>query len=231
MKIAFLSDVHANIDAFKAVLEEIDKDGIDQIYIAGDLVGYYYHPDEVIDICMSRDDINCIRGNHDQNFLNAINDEKLMSNLINKYGYAYALTKDKLNSKQVTWLKNLLPQLKIEINNVKITIAHGSIHAEDEYVYPSRSIDKLRNQLSESEFTVLGHTHHPFLWNYNNKWLINPGSVGQPRDQSALSSFIYLDLENKILLPRKAKFSTETIKKEIKKYDPNNKYLNSVLTR
>jgi putative phosphoesterase len=231
MKIAFLSDIHANIEAFNAVLKVIDRDGIDAIYIAGDLVGYYYHPDKVIDICMSRNDIHCIRGNHDRNFLDSLNDDGLMSNLISKYGYAYALTKEKLNNKQVSWLKNLPTQLKIEINQVTITIAHGSINSEDEYVYPSRSINDLTNQLSESDFTVLGHTHHPFLWQKDNRWLINPGSVGQPRDQSSLSSFIYLDLDNKMLLPRKVEFSIKQLKKEITKYDPNNKYLNNILTR
>ena len=54
MKIAFLSDIHANIEAFKNVLSSIDKENVEAIYIAGDLVGYYYHPDQVIDICMSR---------------------------------------------------------------------------------------------------------------------------------------------------------------------------------
>jgi putative phosphoesterase len=231
MKIAFLSDIHANIEAFNSVLSAIDKEGVDAIYIAGDLVGYYYHPDKVIDICMSRSDIYCIRGNHDRNFLDALNNENLMSNLVKKYGFAYALTKKKLNKKQISWLKNLPTQLKIEINQITITIAHGSIRSEDEYVYPNKSIDSLNNQLSDSDFTVLGHTHHPFLWSHKNKWLVNPGSVGQPRDQSGLSSFMYLDLENKTVLPQKIKFPIEKLEKEIEKYDPNNKYLKNILIR
>lgn len=231
MKIAFLSDIHANIEAFNSVLSAIDKTGVDAIYIAGDLVGYYYHPDKVIDICMSRSDIYCIRGNHDRNFLDALNNENLMSNLVKKYGFAYALTKKKLSKKQILWLKNLPTQLKIEINQITITIAHGSIRSEDEYVYPNKSIDYLNNQLSDSDFTVLGHTHHPFLWNHKNKWLVNPGSVGQPRDQSGLSSFMYLDLENKTVLPQKIKFPIEKLEKEIEKYDPNNKYLKNILIR
>jgi putative phosphoesterase len=231
MKIAFLSDIHANIEAFKAVLEVIDREDIDSIYIAGDLVGYYYHPDKVIDICMSRDDIHCIRGNHDRNFLAGLNDESLMSSLISKYGSSYALTKEKLSNHQVSWLKKLPTQLRFEIEKITITIAHGSIHSEDEYVYPSESVDNLASQLSKSEFTVLGHTHHPFLWCNNNRWLINPGSVGQPRDQSAESSFIYLDLNSKTLLPRKVKFPIEKLVKEIENYDPNHIYLKTVLRR
>ena len=136
-----------------------------------------------------------------------------MSILIKKYGFAYALTKEKLNEKQISWLKSLPTQRKFEINKISITVAHGSIRSEDEYVYPNKSVEYLKRQLSDSEFTILGHTHHPFLWNYKNKWLVNPGSVGQPRDQGGLSSFIYLDLENKTILPRKNKIFNQTIRK------------------
>lgn len=231
MKIAFLSDIHANIEAFNAVLKVIERENIDAIYIAGDLVGYYYHPDKVIDICMSRDDIHCIRGNHDSNFIAALNDENLMSSLISKYGSSYALTKEKLTNHHVSWLKKLPTKLTFEIEKVNVTIAHASIHSEDEYVYPSESVDDLSHQLSKSEFTVLGHTHHPFMWFNNNRCLLNPGSVGQPRDQSAVSSFTYLDLNNKTLLPRKIKFPIENLIKEIEKYDPNLTYLKTVLIR
>ena len=231
MKIAFLSDIHGNIEAFNTVLDVLEKDKVDSIYITGDFVGYYYHPDKVIDICMLRDDIHCIRGNHDRNFLESINDQCLMSKYVNKYGYAYALTKDKLHAQQISWLKNLPTQLNTEVNQIKITLAHGSIHSEDDYVYPTESVENLKHHLSNSEYTILGHTHHQFLWHYNNKWLVNPGSIGQPRDQASFSSFFYLDTINKTLIPRKVQFSVQNLIKEIEKYDPKNEYLKSVLMR
>lgn len=231
MKVAFLSDIHANIEAFETVLEITDRENIDKIFIAGDLVGYYYYPDKVIEICMSRDNIYCIKGNHDQNFLDGLKNNKLMSNFVKKYGYSYLLTKEKLNNDQVLWLEKLPTQLDVEINNVTITIAHGSIYSINEYVYPNELNKTLSNHLSRSNFTVLGHTHYPFLWCKGDKWLVNPGSVGQPRDQSAISSFIYLDTKNKVLTPKRAKFSIENLERDITKYEPNNKYLKNVLTR
>ena len=230
MKIAFLSDIHANIDAFETVLKAIDKDSIDVIYIAGDLIGYYYHPDKVIDICMSRDDIHCIRGNHDKNFLDALKDESLMTKMIKKYGSSYQITKEKLSDNQVLWLESLPAKLELMIDQVSITIAHGSIHSEDKYVYPNEISFDLLKELSNSDYTVLGHTHHPFIWCNENKWLVNPGSVGQPRDKSALSSFLYLDLKNKTLLPRKVQFPLEKLLQEIQKNDPDNKYLKNVFS-
>ena len=231
MRIAFLSDIHANIDAFRAVLDIIDRESIDKIYIAGDLIGYYYHPDKVIDICMARDDIHCIKGNHDQNFLKALSDKDFMTKMIKKYGSSYRIAKEKLSDKQINWLENLPSKLKFTIKKVSITIAHGSIHSEDEYVYPSKTNAELLNQLSDSEYTVLGHTHYPFFWCKENKWLINPGSVGQPRDQGALSSFFYLDLKNKTLQPRKSQFPLKKLIKEIIKNDPNKNYLKNVFIR
>ena len=231
LKIALLSDIHANIDAFELVLRAIDTDGIDAIFIAGDLVGYYYHPDQVINICMSRDDIYCIRGNHDRNFLNALNDKKLMANFIAKYGSSYRITQEKLSDKQVTWLGNLPEKLEFELDQKTLSIAHGSIHSEDEYVYPSQTNLDLIQHLSDSKYTILGHTHHPFAWCNEDRWLINPGSVGQPRDQSAVSSYFYLDLKNDVLMPKRVQFPIKKLLTEIGEHDPNNEYLRRVLTR
>ena len=231
MKIAFLSDIHSNIEAFDAVLKIIEQKNIDRIYIAGDLVGYYYYANEVIDLCMNRKDIFCIRGNHERNFLSALSDKSIMEKFTKKYGSSYLRSKEQLSPSQITWLKDLPTKLTTELDNVTLTIAHGSIHDEDEYVYPDASIETLIDQLSSSDVTVLGHTHHSFVWSYNNKFLINPGSVGQPRDQSSLASFIVLDTLNMSIVPYKINFSCERLKNDILKFDPSYRYLTRVLER
>lgn len=231
MKIAFLSDIHSNIEAFDAVLKIIEQKNIDRIYIAGDLVGYYYYADEVIDLCMNRKDIFCIRGNHERNFLSALSDRSIMEKFTKKYGSSYLRSKEQLSTSQITWLKNLPTKLTAKLDNVTLTIAHGSIHDEDEYVYPDASIETLINQLSSSDVTVLGHTHHPFVWSYKNKYLINPGSVGQPRDQSSQASFFVLNTLNMSIVPFKVNFSCERLKNDISKFDPSYSYLTRVLER
>tara|TARA_B100000963_G_scaffold361905_1_gene400719 strand:- start:2649 stop:3347 length:699 start_codon:yes stop_codon:yes gene_type:complete len=231
MKIAFLSDIHSNIEAFDAVLKIIEQKNIDRIYIAGDLVGYYYYADEVIDLCMNRKDIFCIRGNHERNFLSALSDSSIMEKFTKKYGSSYLRSKEQLSTSQITWLKNLPTKLTAKLDNVTLTIAHGSIHDEDEYVYPDASIETLINQLSSSDVTVLGHTHHSFVWSYKNKYLINPGSVGQPRDQSSQASFFVLNTSNMSIVPFKVNFSCERLKNDISKFDPSYSYLTRVLER
>ena len=65
MKVAVISDVHANIYALRSVLHDLDKEGVENILVAGDLIGYYYWPSEVVKILMEDSRVHCIRGNHE----------------------------------------------------------------------------------------------------------------------------------------------------------------------
>ena len=88
-QIAFVSDIHSNRYAFKTVLRFLETKNVDQIYIAGDLLGYYYNAADVVDLCMTRKDIFCIRGNHDRNFLAALSDDAVMERFTVKYGSSF----------------------------------------------------------------------------------------------------------------------------------------------
>lgn len=231
MKIAFISDIHSNIEAFQAVLKFLETKKINQIYIAGDIIGYYYYAAEVINLCMSSENIFCIRGNHDRNFLDAIYSEPLMEKLTSKYGSGYKKTKDQLSPSQINWLRTLPNKLTITVSDITLTVAHGSVDNEDTYIYPDASSEVLSEQILDSDITVLGHTHHSFIWCKDNKYLLNPGSVGQPRDQSSLASILVLDTFNRVVIPYKVKFSFKRLKKDILKFDPDNKYLLKVLER
>lgn len=231
MKLGFVSDIHSNIDAFIAVLRFLETKNVDQIYIAGDLLGYYYNAADVVDLCMTRKDIFCIRGNHDRNFLTALSDEAVMESFTVKYGSSFKRAQDELTRTQVDWIRNLPSRLNIEICGLRIIVAHGSVDNEDKYIYPDASSEIFMQQVLHSDITVLGHTHHSFIWCNNNRYLINPGSVGQPRDQSSLASAVVFDTSNKAIVTYKVKFNTEKLKREITKFDCSNEYLVSVLER
>ena len=231
MKLGFVSDIHSNIDAFIAVLRFLETKNVDRIYIAGDLLGYYYHAADVVDLCMRREDIFCIRGNHDRNFLAALSDDGIMDRFTEKYGFSFKKAQDELTRTQVNWIRNLPSKLNVKISGIRIIVAHGSIENKNQYIYPDSHYELFMQQVLYSDITVLGHTHHSFIWCKNNKYLINPGSVGQPRDQSSLSSAVVLDTSNNAIVPYKIKFNTEKLKQEIAKFDPDKKYLVSVLER
>mgnify|MGYP003661192313 FL=1 len=65
MKVAVISDLHANIHALRVVLEDLDKENVSAILVAGDLIGYYYWPAEVVNLLMADERFICIRGNHE----------------------------------------------------------------------------------------------------------------------------------------------------------------------
>ena len=66
MKIAFISDIHSNIFALNSVYEDLNTEKVERIFIAGDLIGYYYWPKDVIDLIRSDDRFLCIAGNHEK---------------------------------------------------------------------------------------------------------------------------------------------------------------------
>jgi len=212
-------------------LSFLETKKINQIYVAGDLLGYYYNSAEVIDLCMSRENIFCIRGNHDRNFLSAISDDTVMERLTTRYGSSFKKAQDELSTTKINWLRTLPSKLNIRLSDITVTVAHGSVDNEDTYIYPDASPEIFASQVLHSDITVLGHTHHPFIWCKDNKYLVNPGSVGQPRDQSSLASVLVLDTFNRAIVPYKVKFNTDRLKNDILKFDPENVYLFKVLER
>ena len=96
MKVALLSDIHANHKALEIVLEDLNKEEVDLIIVAGDIVGYYYWPHKVIDLIMSDARFHCIQGNHDRMLEKALYDKKFLIKYRRKYGTAYDICKEKL---------------------------------------------------------------------------------------------------------------------------------------
>ena len=231
MKIAILSDIHANIFAFEAVLKIINDEKVEKIIVAGDLIGYYYWPHEIIKICMDDDRFFCIKGNHEENLKKILKDKSKLNFYQKKYGSSYKFCLKLLTSNQIEWLINLPKKLSLKIKNTTFYISHGSINTIDKYIYPTSSKTILKKNFSSSKFTILGHTHYPFVCNFKNKFLINPGSVGQPRDIGNLASFFIIDLDSNVIIPKRISFSTKKIIEYVNTYDYNIPYLKNILKR
>jgi putative phosphoesterase len=231
MKIAILADIHANIYAFEAVLEDIQKEGVDKIIVAGDLVGYYYWPSEVVNICMKDSRFICIRGNHEDNLKLAFSEPTKLDSLTKKYGSSYRICLEELSADEVNWLLNLPQFLDFKIGNTSFYATHGSLEETTEYIYPDADFKKLKENFSTSNYTILAHTHYPFLHSWNNKWLVNPGSVGQPRDFGNIASYFIVNLETNVIVPRRIAFPTKVIARYVDIYDKDVKYLKNILKR
>ncbi|QLH75382.1 MAG: metallophosphoesterase family protein [Methanomassiliicoccales archaeon] len=187
MRIAFISDVHANVVALRAVIEEIDRLGIGTIVNAGDVVGYYPFPNETIELLSERKVIS-IKGNHDRSVLNA---SVGRMNFMASIGVRW--TSEHLDIGSVRYLHCLKNGLDVPLGTVRASIHHGSPFDEDEYVYENDVSDELLEACPGSSLLVLGHTHVPYIVKVGRGFVVNPGSVGQPRDGDPRASFMVYD--------------------------------------
>ena len=210
MRIAVLSDIHANMTALQRVLEEIDALQPDALWCLGDTVGYGPHPQACVDVIRRRADV-CLAGNHDLAVTGQIDLDHF-----NPIAREAALWHQKhLDAESLQWLASLPSKTVV----AGITLAHGSPrHPVWEYVGDANTAAE-NYYAFETPLCLIGHSHQARAWqmtmknahvhvewvmeppgvvltlSLNDKWLLNPGSVGQPRDHDSRASFAVLDTE------------------------------------
>ena len=183
MIIAFISDIHGNYEALKAVLSELDKLGIKHVYCAGDIVGYYSQINECCNELRVRE-IPSVMGNHDWYLAGGgfCSRSKSVNDCLSYQ--RGVITKENLD-----WLKSLPVQMQIG----KVRMVHGGwTDPIDEYLKPS--LDYFEKV--DGDIFVSGHTHVQTLQKFANKIYCNPGSVGQPRDGDPRAAFAVYDGQN-----------------------------------
>lgn len=186
MKFALISDVHANIIALQAVLKDIDGREVDAILSAGDVVGYYPYPVETIALFRERRIIS-IQGNHDRAVLNAgdINFNPMARS-------AVTWTADHIDDRSREFLRGLPRHLSIELDGVRVSMYHGAPFDDDYYLFEDEADESLL-AMANCDLLVLGHTHVPFIRRHPGGIILNPGSVGQPRDGDPDPSYAIYD--------------------------------------
>ncbi len=205
---AVLSDIHGNMEALSAVLEDIQSQGVSSIYCLGDIVGYGPNPRECIDRCMEFD--LCLLGNHDNG---ALFDPDGFSRGAEQaiFWTRKELEDTAIGGCQDRW--NFLAGLPRTHRSGHFLFVHGSARSPlDEYVFPEdiynpRKIERIFGFVQK--YCFQGHTHVPGVFTENcrfysptdlsnqftltdDKVMINVGSVGQPRDNDPRSSYVIL---------------------------------------
>lgn len=231
MKIAILSDIHGNSVALRAVLEEMKKVCIDRIYVLGDMVGYYYHPDEVFD-CLTHFDVEFLAGNHEKILLKCLYDENYLTEVNRKYGYGIKFAIEKLSREFCIRLAKF-PCVKVNvIEGYKIALSHGSLKSINQYIYPDADSNILIEYTrSKYDYIFMGHTHYPFVFSKSNTVIANVGSVGQSREKSGLASWCVLDLKNGALMFKHTPYDVSQVIREAAEFNPKIEYLHEVLKR
>lgn len=186
MRIAVLADVHGNLPALEAVLRDVDAQTPDAIWVAGDLVGYNPWPNEVCAVLRERR-VKAIRGNHDRAVFTG--DLTWFNDIA---AAALRWTRIVLEPATVGYLKDLEDRTRGMTAEGPVALYHGSPRDDDEYVMPWAADDALA-AMSGCPFTILGHTHVPMNHTFPSGMVVNPGSVGQPRDGDPRASWGLLD--------------------------------------
>ena len=210
MHLAVLADVHANLPALEAVLADVDRVAPAGIWVAGDLVGYNPWPNEVLQILRDRR-MKAIRGNHDRAALGA---ETFRFNEL--AATAIRWTRIQLTPGNVGYLKDLEDRTRTTMPEGVVAMFHGSPRDDDEYVFPWTA-DETLVQKAGAPFVILGHTHLPMARSFRSGLLVNPGSVGQPRDSDPRAAWGLLDLTRRTFAIRRVPYDIDAVATAIKR--------------
>lgn len=193
MKVALLGDIHGNHFALRAVLSAATRHGVERLLITGDLVGYYFWAKEVLEMLQPWDFV-VVRGNHEQMLAEARAEPQHLRDVEAKYGSGLRVALETLTAAQFHWLENLPHPLEVKVDGCRILLCHGSPWDLDQYVYPDADHALLARCADPAhDVVVLGHTHYPFQRMIDGTVVINPGSVGQPRDRMPGAHWALLD--------------------------------------
>lgn len=223
-RIAFLSDIHSNQQALKAVLDRVATLDCAAIYCLGDLVGYGARPVECLDLLRSVG-AGCLLGNHDALVSGQETGEEYNQNS----RIAGALNRRMLSPADLEFLLALPQTIQYK---PEVLFCHGSPTSYNQYTYFkidfSLTVDKMEKM--GLNLCFLGHTHHPVLFDggvlqYSNdeefllpagrRYIINPGSVGQPRDGDPRASFAVWNEAAGTLRFHRVEYDIEAARKDI----------------
>lgn len=213
MHTAVISDIHGNLPALKAVLEHIDGQNVDRIICLGDILGYGPYPVECVDIVAERCEWS-LMGNHDFGVLY----EPTNFNVAAEQAAYWSREQFELESNNGDAKKRweFLSQLRVRITEGDFLYVHGSPRRPiNEYLFPEDAMNSpvKMQQIFDlvDKYALVGHTHVPgiftdepdfyppddldgvYKFNDDEKVIINPGSVGQPRDLDPRASYAILD--------------------------------------
>lgn len=232
---AIISDIHGNLEALQAVLKAIEFDGVDYIVHLGDLVGYNASPRECIQLLQEKRAVS-ILGNHDL----AILEPRMVKNFNVLANRAITYCQKQLTLADVRYLQSMP---RVEVLWDKYLLCHGSPESLESYVLnlfqAKRLFNLLRKRYLGIRFCFFGHTHIQKLWicdqrgkvvsplelpdqialQTEHRYLINPGSVGQPRQRDSRAHYLLFDTNQEIVHFKAVPYDIEKAQKKIVQAD------------
>ncbi|WP_424017086.1 metallophosphoesterase family protein [Halorientalis pallida] len=206
MRLAVVSDIHANLVAFEAVLSDMPP--VDGYLCAGDVVGYGPWPAECVDRVRELG-APTVMGNHDR----AVATETGFGfNSMADAGVRYA--SEHCSAGQIEWLRSL-PDDRVE-HDGRVKVVHGHPDDPDRYTYPGLFKPAL---LDQEDVLIMGHTHVQAHEVFDEGIVMNPGSVGQPRDEDPRAAYSILDLDAMTVDERRVEYDIDAVVEAVDEAD------------
>lgn len=199
MQVGFCSDIHGNLVALEAVLSEMAGE-VDRMLCAGDVVGYNPWPAECVRTLRKRS-IPTVAGNHDRM---VTSDRNFVGNRMAAAGVEHA--RRELDEDALGWLADLPVELTAVEGRVRVV--HGHPDDPDRYTYPSQFSPSL---LGEADVLVMGHTHVQHHEVYEEGIVLNPGSVGQPRDDDPRAAYAIVDMDELSIEEHRVEYDIDAV--------------------
>ncbi|MEW6009229.1 MAG: metallophosphoesterase family protein [Candidatus Omnitrophota bacterium] len=226
MRYGIFSDVHSNLEALHAVLSVYKKENIDKYLCIGDIVGYASNPLECIKIVRETADF-CVAGNHDWAAVN-----KFSLDFFNPIAKAAVVVNSKQLSKEE---EDYLSSLGLTYEDEYLTLVHGTLQEAGFFHYLVSEDEAIKTaRLMKTNLCFVGHTHRPEIFeiekdvvsilrleclkiNKNHRYIINVGSVGQPRDGNWRAAYCIFDSEKREVYIKRIEYDIKTTQKKILK--------------
>jgi len=223
MKIAIISDMHANLPALNAVLGAIEAEGVDRTICGGDLVGYNAEPREVVAKIRALD-IPCVMGNHDAAAVGVTDPE----NFNTPARAAVEWTAQQLDDDSLEYLRGLPYVMRVE----SFTVVHGTLHKPEQWGYIFNAYEAEEHfQHQRDTLCFIGHSHIPGAFiagdmitasrssrlriQAGHRYVINVGSVGQPRDNNPAASYAVYDMVENTVHFRRVPYDVRATQQKI----------------
>jgi diadenosine tetraphosphatase ApaH/serine/threonine PP2A family protein phosphatase len=226
MRYAIISDIHGNLEAFRAVLEDVASEHSERIVCLGDIVGYGANPKECIDLASDISDL-CVAGNHDWGAAGKTS----LSNFNSAAQAAIEWTVSQLTTAQVHFLSSL----PLSVEEGLFVITHASPVSPQEWNYIFSTYEaSISLQAIERRACFVGHSHVPAIFYRDHsgnvsyttsfsevvlqeekRYLINVGSVGQPRDNDPRAAYGILDADNQTFALRRIRYDITSAQEKI----------------
>ena len=225
MKFAIFGDVHSNLEALNAVLEDARSHDCTHFVCIGDIVGYNANPSECLDV-IQKLDCPVVKGNHDEEA--SLDTELVGLNPLAQKSMQW--TRDNLDLNQKKYLK----ELKLARHVGDFTIVHATLDSPASWGYVTSKFDALESLgYQYAPVCFFGHTHVPAFYfkdlrmeehqgksikiETGKKYQINVGSVGQPRDGDFRSSYCIYDVGERLIINRRVGYDIKTAQEKILK--------------